>query len=330
MNRNLSDILVLGDVMLDHYIEGRVERISPEAPVPVVQVDRDRFMLGGAGNVAANLRSLEAAVVLGGLCGRDAEGRRLLDLLQEQDIPQVLQDHAPQTITKTRIIAGRQQIVRIDREAVAATPPLRIDALLEALDARRIGLLVLSDYHKGSLQADTVRRLVHWAHQQGMSVLIDPKGADWAAYRGATIVTPNLKELGLVYGSALDNQVDKQIAEAAQMVRARYDLEHLLVTRSEKGMTLVDASGGIRHVPTQAQDVFDVTGAGDTVLATLAFGMAWGMSLDRAVAMANHAAGMAVAHLGAYRVQRAQLENFLHEEEISVHTDASAWATRRK
>ena len=303
--------LVLGDVMLDHYIEGKVERISPEAPVPVVHVQRDRYMLGGAGNVAANLRGLECPVILGGVGGEDIEGQHLLQLLENQDIAHCMQFNGTQTITKTRVIAGRQQIARIDREDHQAHTPIAITSLDDKLAWDQIGQIVLSDYLKGSLQPDNLGAIFQLARQHRIPVLVDPKGHDWEKYTGAMVLTPNLRELALVNGAALDNNKDDAISGAAHAIREHFQFEHLLVTRSEKGMTLVSAGGATRHFRTQAQDVFDVTGAGDTVLATLAFGFSLGMKLERSVEMANFAAGLSVAHLGAYRVSRKELRDFL-------------------
>ena len=288
-----SRVLVAGDVMLDRYWFGDVERISPEAPVPIVHVSRSEERPGGAANVARNAASLGAHVTLLSVVGDDEPGRSLAKLLAATGVRPVFQtDAAFPTIVKLRVISRQQQLLRCDFEM----PPA--DALLEAKMAEYASLVsgvdavILSDYGKGSLAK--VARMVELAKTAGKPVLVDPKGEDFTPYRGATLLTPNRAEFRQVVGRWRD---EAEFREKAQRLRETLDLEALLVTRSEEGMTLFmrDAT---HHIPTVAKEVFDVSGAGDTVIATLGAMVAAGADLPTATRVANQAAGIVVGKLG--------------------------------
>ena len=296
-------VLVCGDVMLDRYWHGATARISPEAPVPVVQVLGDELRAGGAGNVALNVASLGARARVVGLVGDDEAGRLLEDRLGERGVDcafERVQD-AP-TITKLRVISRHQQLIRLDfEERFAAIHGERVLAALEAgLDG--VDVLVLSDYAKGTL-AD-VPALIALARARGVPVVVDPKGTDFSRYRGATIVKPNLSEFEAVVGHCPD---EATLIARGEALRAELDLEALLVTRGEQGVTLLQKGQPAHHQPTRALEVYDVTGAGDTVAATLALGLAAGGSMREAAVLANHAAGIVVGKVGTACVSAAEL-----------------------
>ena len=287
-------VLVCGDVMLDRYWHGATARISPEAPVPVVQVRSDELRAGGAGNVALNVASLGARVRVIGLVGDDEAGRLLEENLAARGVEcafERVQD-AP-TITKLRVISRHQQLIRLDfEERFAALHAERVLAALEAgLDG--VDVLVLSDYAKGTL-AD-VPALIAAAKARGIPVVVDPKGSDFTRYRGATLVKPNLSEFEAVVGPCPD---EATLVARGEALCAELGLEALLVTRSEQGVTLLQKGQPAHHQPTRALEVYDVTGAGDTVSAALGCGIAAGLSLRDATLLANLAAGVVVGKLG--------------------------------
>jgi D-beta-D-heptose 7-phosphate kinase / D-beta-D-heptose 1-phosphate adenosyltransferase len=303
-----GSVLVAGDLMLDRYYFGSVNRISPEAPVPVVKVRRQATTLGGAGNVANNLAHLGAPVTLIGPLGDDENGAFFRAACRTQNISLLALPMAGPTITKTRVIGEHQQVVRIDVEEELRWETGLQKRALAALRTmvRRSSVIVLSDYGKGFCSPDLCTFVIREARKSGRPVIIDPKGHDWAKYRGASIITPNVKELSDIAGAPVANN-DESVARQGNKVRARYGLGALLVTRSEKGMTLIDGVG-VRHVPTVAREVFDVSGAGDTVVATLAAALTSGAALIDAVDLANRAAGIVVGKIGTVPVERAELE----------------------
>ena len=288
-------VLVLGDVMLDRYWHGATTRISPEAPVPVVKVETDEYRAGGAGNVALNAASLGSRVELVGLVGPDDAARRLHERLADGGVACRLLE-APQhpTITKLRVVSRHQQLIRLDFEDNFAM--LDSAGINEAFSAALAGsgAVVLSDYGKGTL-ADAARPIAA-AREQRIPVVVDPKGADFERYRGATVITPNLAEFEAVAGHCAD---DASLVARGESLRAALEIEALLVTRSERGMTLLQNGHAPLHLPARARDVFDVTGAGDTVVAVLGAGLACGLSL---------AAGIVVGKLGTATVSVAELE----------------------
>ncbi|GAB4057732.1 D-glycero-beta-D-manno-heptose-7-phosphate kinase [Uliginosibacterium sediminicola] len=290
-------ILVVGDVMLDRYWFGDVNRISPEAPVPVVRVERSEERPGGAANVARNASSLGATVSLLSIVGQDEAAQALEGLLQAANVRALLcKDAQLSTTVKLRVLGRQQQLLRIDFENMPSASVLadKLARYREELAAHDI--VVLSDYGKGGL-AD-VQQMIDLARAAGKPVLVDPKGDDYSRYKGASLLTPNRSELRQVVGK-WDSEAD--LTERAQKLRQALGLEALLVTRSEEGMTLFQAQGAV-HEGTRAQEVFDVSGAGDTVIATLAVMLASGCDLASAMQLSNHAAGIVVAKLGTATV----------------------------
>ena len=313
-------ILVAGDLMLDRYWSGATRRISPEAPVPVVHVARVEDRPGGAANVALNLAALGCHVTLTGVTGDDEAADVLVARLDVQGIRTRLHRRADvPTITKLRVLSQHQQLIRLDFEALLT--PLGDDPLptlvCETLDA--CDLLLLSDYAKGTL-ADP-QRLIALALAGGKPVLVDPKGLDFTRYRGATVLTPNRAELEAIVGVCGDDAV---LIERGQRLRAELDLQAMLVTLGERGMLLLRPETEALHLPTRAREVFDVTGAGDTVIATLAAALGAGVALDEACALANCAAGIAVGKLGTATVAARELESAYRGSEWHSLLDRAA------
>jgi D-glycero-beta-D-manno-heptose-7-phosphate kinase len=295
-------VLVIGDAMLDRYWFGAVERISPEAPVPVVRIEREEERLGGAANVALNVRSLGTQVALMSAIGDDREGARLIGLLARAGVRAcVSTDARLRTIVKLRVIGRAQQLLRVDFDQ--EPPQASLVDLLAAFE-REVGqcdAVLFSDYGKGGLSH--LPRMIELARAAGKPVLVDPKGSDYERYRGASLITPNRAELAQVVGAWADEET---LQARASALRERIGIGALLVTRAEEGMTLFDERGRL-HVPTQAREVFDVTGAGDTVIATLAALLAAGMKLRAAVPHANKAAGIVVGRFGTASVTHEEL-----------------------
>ena len=308
---NHAKVLVLGDVMLDRYWFGGTNRISPEAPVPVVKVQEIEERAGGAANVAMNIAALNVPVALHGIVGQDDAGRALDTLLNNHHI----QNHCVAvsthpTITKLRILSRHQQLLRLDFEEgfhnVDSTDLLT--KLSQEITA--YGALILSDYGKGTLES--VQQMIQIARQANVPVLIDPKGTDFERYRGATLLTPNMSEFEAVVGHC---QSEDEIVEKGLKMIADFDLSALLVTRSEKGMTLIRPNQTPFHLPTQAKEVYDVTGAGDTVISVLATAIADGRPYEEACYLANAAAGVVVGKLGTSTITPTELENAIHHRE---------------
>ena len=295
-------VLVVGDVMLDRYWFGDVERISPEAPVPVVHVKRNDERLGGAANVARNVAALGAQVALMGTVGDDEAGWLVGTLLEQENIQShIYVDNDISTTVKLRVIGRTQQLLRVDFEEAPSK-----DALLSHLEefttlVKNYDAVVFSDYGKGGLSH--IVQMMEIAQQAQVKVLVDPKGTDWERYRGANIITPNRSEFRAVVGAW---NSEAQFTEKAQALRQQFDFKALLVTRSEDGMTLYQHDERF-HVPTVAREVFDVSGAGDTVIATLAAAMAAHLPLNEAVQLANRAAGIVVGKLGTATVTYQEL-----------------------
>ena len=301
-------VVVAGDVMLDRYLFGSTGRISPEAPVPVVHVQETDDRPGGAANVAVNLAALGAATSLVGVVGKDAAANALAGILKDQGINCAFAtaDDRP-TITKTRVQSRGQQLIRLDEENAIAMPGDSMrEALQGALDGA--GAVVLSDYGKGAL--DDVAAMIALCRKAGVPVLVDPKGTDFSKYRGASLITPNQSEFEAVAGHA---ESDEDLVARARAMMDDLDLDALLVTRSEKGMLLVEAGNEPVFLSTQAREVYDVTGAGDTVIATLAGALASGQALASAAALANIAAGLVVRKIGVATVTPGEISAALHQ-----------------
>jgi rfaE bifunctional protein kinase chain/domain len=293
-------VLVVGDVMLDRYLSGEASRISPEAPVPVVLIEDETSLPGGAGNVAVNIRALGGEAVLVGARGDDAEGRTLERLLDEAGVAHSLVSPPDRpTTTKTRILARRQQIARIDREQVR---PFRAEEYGAVLEAAIRGLpgcraVVLSDYRKGLVGKETAEGLLRLASGAKLPLLADPKPADIGLYKGMTLLTPNTEEAGRAANMPVRTR--GEITAAGRRVMELTGCAKLVVTLGERGMAVFEDNGGVWRLPTVARQVFDVTGAGDTVIAALALGEAAGLPLVSSCLLANYAAGIVVGKVGA-------------------------------
>jgi D-glycero-beta-D-manno-heptose-7-phosphate kinase len=294
-------LLVVGDVMLDRYWFGEVNRISPEAPVPVVKVERSEERLGGAANVARNITSIGAVAALLSVVGDDEAGRTLGRLLDEGQIDAGLHvDRDIDTTVKLRVIGRQQQLLRIDFETTPSHEILQAKLADFEKRVHDADVVILSDYGKGGLTH--IAEMIRIARAAGKPVLVDPKGDDWARYAGATVITPNRAELKQVVGSW---KSEEELAAKARKLRGELGLEALLVTRSEEGMTLFAEEA--HHQPALAREVFDVSGAGDTVIATLAVMLAAGEDWAEAIRVANIAAGIVVGKLGTAVVTRKEL-----------------------
>jgi D-glycero-beta-D-manno-heptose-7-phosphate kinase len=305
-----AKILVVGDVMLDRYWYGAVDRISPEAPVPIVRVEAERSKEtpGGAANVAVNAAALKANVALLSVVGEDEPGRRLAELLEKAGVNAYLhRDAEVSTTVKLRVIGGHQQMLRVDFET-APSHEVLLDKLADFghMIADR-NVIILSDYGKGGLTH--IAQMIEVARARGKTVLVDPKGDDYSRYRGATVVTPNRAELQKVVGRW---KTEEELSAKAQELREKLGLTALLVTRSEEGMTLFEKDRKT-HEPARAREVFDVSGAGDTVIATLGVMLGAGMALRDAVAVANRAAGIVVGKLGTAVVHPRELHEALEQ-----------------
>lgn len=308
-------VLVIGDLMLDRYIWGKVERISPEAPVPVVRVTRESLHAGGAGNVIANIRALGGSVVSCGAIGKDQAGQRLRQELTAlgADGQGVISTQKLITTSKTRIIAHSQQVVRLDREENDTLDP-RVRSQLRRFVQRRVTdfqVVVISDYGKGVVDAELLDLLSTLRSQYGFQYLIDPKRRNFAHYRGATLVKPNREEAGVAAG--IEIRTEQDLNHAGTHLLQLWQSESVLVSRGEEGMSLFKHHGLPQHFPTTAREVFDVTGAGDTVLATCALALGAGATLEEATVLANHAAGIVVGKVGTATVSPAELHAAVRE-----------------
>jgi D-beta-D-heptose 7-phosphate kinase / D-beta-D-heptose 1-phosphate adenosyltransferase len=301
--------LVIGDLMLDEYLWGKTERISPEAPVQIVDVIREELRLGGAGNVVNNLVATGAKVKVCSVIGDDQNGRALLDAFRELgvDVDAVYSDSSRLTSRKTRVVASHQQIVRIDRETKDVLSEKTEQQVCDWISANiaSFNVVLLSDYMKGVLTSRVIECAIAAASAAGVPVLVDPKGTSYSRYKGATMLTPNRKEAEMASGIAIRDMAT--LAQAAEIIIGQAQLEYLLITRSEEGMSLFTAGNNAIHIPTVAREVFDVSGAGDTVLAFLAIGLASSLSMADAARLANIAAGIAVSKLGTSVVTPAEI-----------------------
>lgn len=301
-------VLVVGDLMLDQFVWGDVERISPEAPVPVVRQAREEFRAGGAGNVVSNVCALGGRAVAAGIVGRDEGGRRLVAELRSLGarVDGVLATGSAPTIRKTRIIAHHQQVVRVDREG-ATGDGRALGRLADFVlrNVRRFDALLISDYGKGTVSPELLARLAEARRRGDFLCLIDPKRRNFAHYRGATLVKPNRDEAAAAAGIEIEDQAS--LRAAGRRLLEMWDAQAVLISRGEAGMTLFRREGGMRHFPTAAREVYDVTGAGDTVLAACALALAAGGTFEEATVLANQAAGIVVGKVGTATVSAAEL-----------------------
>ncbi len=309
----LSDktILVIGDVMLDQYTWGNVNRISPEAPVPVVRVNKKSKVIGGAANVAANLAGLGCSVILIGLRGNDSQGDDLESICNEKGIVTALiKDPCRPTTTKTRIMASKQQLFRLDEEIIQLMDNETAGTFINHVNEKinDADVVILSDYGKGVLTTpDICSRIIMTCTHKNIPCIVDPKGQNWERYTGATCITPNTLELETITGLSGDTDNESLTAELAK-IKDKFNLECLLLTRGSKGMCVADSDTPPLFIPTKAREVFDVSGAGDTVIATFAAGMSAGLSFRKAAELANTAAGVVVGKVGTQPVTSTELE----------------------
>lgn len=312
--RNTS-VLVVGDVMLDEFIFGKVHRISPEAPVPVVRVERETMMLGGAANVVNNLVALGARVGCCGLVGRDRMGAEVLAMLKDSgcNADAVLADPTRPTIVKTRVIAHSQQVVRFDREERSAPDPRVVAELAEAVE-RAFGnyeVVIFSDYNKGVVTKDLVDRVLPRMLAAGATVLVDPKPQNIGLFRGVAMITPNHLEAGVAAGVEIESE--EALVRAGAALLQELACRSVLITRGEHGMTLFEQGGTVTHIPTAATEVYDVTGAGDTVVGVLGLCLAAGAGFREAAHVANLAAGRVIRKVGTATVDAEELCDAIRE-----------------
>lgn len=294
-------ILVIGDLMVDHYIWGEATRLSPEAPVPVVNVKNESTTLGGAGNVTQNLVSLGAKVILAGIIGDDAPGIQLKNILAAESVVTdcIVTDNSRPTTVKTRVLAGSHQLVRIDRETTDQVDLAIEDDLVAKISKNMddADIVILSDYNKGIFSPVLTQKLIEAANQKGKKVIVDPKGLNYAKYKGAYLIKPNRKELAEAAKVEKIKNVD-DLQEAAKVIFAQTQTDYLVVTLSEEGMVILSELA-YKSLPVKATEVFDVTGAGDTVLAAIAYFMAAGFSVEEACEVSNHAAAIVIRQVGS-------------------------------
>jgi D-beta-D-heptose 7-phosphate kinase/D-beta-D-heptose 1-phosphate adenosyltransferase len=320
-------VLCIGDVMLDRFVYGQVDRVSPEAPIPVVTVDHEVAFLGGAGNVVRNLVALDAETCFISVIGDDPAAREVTQLVGAETRlePHLLIEPRRRTTIKTRFVAASQQLLRADRETVAPiSAPLRAQLVRRAEEA--LGdypVLVLSDYGKGVLGPETAEALIAAARAKGVQVVIDPKGRDYARYRGATLLTPNRRELA--EASGMPSATDDEVVAAGRALIAKCDVGALLVTRSQDGMTLIERDGPVTHLAAEAREVFDVSGAGDTVIAAMAAALGGGIPLVQACMIANVAAGIVVGKIGTAITHAAEIVTALQTQDL-VHGESKVMA----
>ncbi|WP_295794991.1 D-glycero-beta-D-manno-heptose-7-phosphate kinase [Mucilaginibacter sp.] len=294
-------ILVIGDLMIDHYIWGNATRLSPEAPVPIVNVKNESTTLGGAGNVVQNLVALGATVTVAGVIGDDATGLQLIEILENEGVKTntIIKDSARPTTIKTRVLAGRHQLVRVDREI---TDPLSADLeneLAEKLTSviDKADIIIFSDYNKGLFAPALTQRLIKIAAVHHKQVIVDPKGFNYEKYKGAFLIKPNRKELAEAAKTESIKNID-ELQEAAKTVFAQTETAYLVVTLSEEGMAILTPESS-KLLSVKATEVFDVTGAGDTVIAAITYFLALGFTVEEACDLANHAAAIVIRHVGS-------------------------------
>lgn len=312
-------VLVVGDVMLDRYFYGTATRISPEAPVPVNRVDKKKDTLGGAANVAHNLAQLGCQTYLAGAIGDDHHGRLLIRKMKKRDIhTDGIVLGREKTTTKIRILGGHQQMIRVDFEetdAISADATVELESFVQNRIKDGVEAIILSDYGKGVCTPELCQYVIQEAKKAGIPVFVDPKGNKWDKYKNASYITPNVKEAGVVCGRTLNNNDEHDIQDAALFIQQNYDIDNVMITRSEKGLSLFMGNTDFA-VPTVAQEVFDVSGAGDTVISVFAAGVGGNLEPFTAAQLANFAAGIEVGKLGTYAVSREEL--LLHFDNLTI------------
>jgi D-beta-D-heptose 7-phosphate kinase/D-beta-D-heptose 1-phosphate adenosyltransferase len=302
-------IAVLGDLMLDRYYWGSVQRVSPEAPVPVVEVESESIRLGGAANVASNIQSLGGEPILVGLVGNDHVGHSLIEMLKERNLETqgIVVDGSRPTTIKTRVIAHGQHVVRIDNESKADCPDHLVPRIIDAVryNIREIDGIIIEDYNKGVATTEVIRQVVAVAAKYNKIITVDPKFNNFTEYKGVTVFKPNRREVEEVLGGRLKSLED--VVSAGRRLLSMLSAQNVLLTRGEEGMSLFEADGGTLHISTMAQHVQDVSGAGDTVIATLTMALAGGLSIQEACILANCAGGVVVGSVGIVPIEPPQL-----------------------
>ncbi|MHB8483304.1 MAG: D-glycero-beta-D-manno-heptose-7-phosphate kinase [Nitrospiria bacterium] len=304
-----SRILVVGDLMLDHYIWGTVKRISPEAPVPVVNVTSESMLLGGAANVCHNILSLGGKSDIGGVIGQDSSGEWISKRLADINVggQGVIQEEGRPTTRKTRVIAHSQQVVRFDHEKrgdISNESQKKLLAWLEK-NLDQYQCLVISDYEKGVVTESLIKGAIHLSKELGIKTIVDPKISHFSYYKGVTLITPNHLEAS--QGSGIEIEDEASLMKAGWMILKKLNSEAVLITRGEQGMSLFENSGEVTHIPAMAKKVFDVTGAGDTVVSVLSLALSAGANLKDSAVLANHAAGIVVGIVGTATVTQQTL-----------------------
>ena len=312
-NKDRVSCMIIGDIILDKYVYGHVDRISPEAPIPVVATNDTKYVLGGAANVAGNISGFYVGAVLCGIIGTDSEGDELISQLEKKNIRFAgFRSDDRCTTLKTRVVGMNQQLVRVDRESARWLTESEEKGLLDEVRAHlsEVEYVILSDYSKGVCSDSFCDKLFALCRDAGRKVIVDPKSRDWSKYKGAFMITPNFKEFCEAVGSVVDND-ELVISDSAKELIRRYDLGKILVTRSQFGMTMVEHDGKALTYKAKQQEVFDVSGAGDTVIATLTAALAVGYETDDAVELSNNAAGVAVSRAGTYMVTLEDLVEYM-------------------
>jgi len=303
--------LILGDVMLDEYLWGNVNRISPEAPVPVVEIVDESLKLGGAANVALNVQTLGDVPVLVGVVGKDKNGERLKEILANSRILSqgIFADQTRQTTFKTRIIAHSQQVVRADRETteeLSSDLTFRlVDFIKKKIKEEKISALLISDYGKGVISLNLLKEVISLAKENNIFISIDPKETHFMNYKRVSLITPNHSEAGFAYGKRIKDEIS--LEEVGWGLLEKLEVESLLITRGEKGMSLFEKNRTLTHFPTVTREVYDITGAGDTVISAFTCAFAAGASFKEAALISNHAAGIVVGELGTAQVTKEEL-----------------------
>jgi len=315
-NFNNKRIFVIGDLMLDVYIWGKVGRISPEAPVPIVEVQEESYRFGGAANVGMNVKSLGGIPVLVGVIGYDKEGTVIDALMEENDLEKdgIFYDENRPTTVKTRIIAHSQHVVRVDKEDKKDISEEMENKILQFLQQRKneIDGIILEDYNKGVLTKNLIRQVIDFANQNKILITVDPKFDNFFEYQNVTVFKPNRKETEDALGIKLDSE--EKVFEAGRRLKEKLNPEYLLLTRGEKGMTLFSKNGDVHTIPTRARKVADVSGAGDTVIATITMALAAGAEIEEAATIANRAAGLVCEEVGVVPINRELLYNALLDD----------------
>ncbi len=310
-----ASILILGDIMLDEYLHGAVSRISPEAPVPVVEINREQLRLGGAANVAHNIKSLGNDAILVGVVGEDDASIKMNQLLKQKNISQefLVNDNLRRTTIKTRVIANSQQVVRADREDVFEISGEIEDRIFKRVRSiiDRINGVIISDYGKGVISASLLSRIIPLCREYGIFIGVDPKESHFFNYKKVSVVTPNHHEAGFVAGVRIRD--DNDLRQVGSYLLEKLRADSILITRGEHGMALFSANGEVDYFPTVAKKVFDVTGAGDTVISAFVSAIAAGATLKEATVVANCAAGVVVGEIGTATVTLSQLARELRE-----------------